>query len=606
MAKTLLFFFLSCILTAQTKPAKKESFRQLNGSPFYTLFNINNVAAWYAANGEQEHSREGNSGAYFPKGTSTAIFSSGLLWGGKVSDGGSQSLRVNGHMYSESTEPGAILDPASGAVQNPSDPNVRIWRVRKDYAAVDLQRDASEYYQLALGTATQEQVETVRNQYQKDWLEWPAQYGAPFYDAEGDGLYNPRFMHDGDKEIPVLYPAADEPGLLGADQLIWYVFNDVKNESPWSSLPIGIEVQNTVWGYKRSDEAGNIIFKRHRIIYKGLPSTAPNAKIEEMYLSLWSDPDLGDAGDDYVGCDSTAGTGFVYNARSHDIFYSKHGIIPPVVGYILLQGPTIPSQNDSGISNFTSQSGRKNLPLTSFIYLTPFLSSECFGYSCLIQLWNIFHGLPPTPMGPPPPPPMKSPVTGQPTYYWLSGNPVDSTGWVDGIVDPPGDRRMWMNTGPFTMAKGDTQEIVYALVGALGSTHRRGVDVFKYTARTAREMYRNMINEPDYDVPEENDSIFVQSSTPQFYSLVQNYPNPFNPSTVIEYDLPYASSVDLSVYDVLGKRVAVLVHGEQSEGKHQAHFSSEGLASGVYLYRLAVHANGFRPLTIQKKMMIVR
>jgi len=70
------------------------------------------------------------------------------------------------------------------------------------------------------------------------------------------------------------------------------------------------------------------------------------------------------------------------------------------------------------------------------------------------------------------------------------------------------------------------------------------------------------------------------------FRLSQNYPNPFNPSTTIRYELPIASDVRLEVFDVLGKKVATLVSGRQSAGEQRAVFNANGLASGVYFYRL--------------------
>lgn len=72
------------------------------------------------------------------------------------------------------------------------------------------------------------------------------------------------------------------------------------------------------------------------------------------------------------------------------------------------------------------------------------------------------------------------------------------------------------------------------------------------------------------------------------YQLFQNYPNPFNPSTLIAYELPEPSSVKLELFDVLGRKVAVLVNARQEAGLYQyaLQASSLSLASGVYLYRL--------------------
>lgn len=74
---------------------------------------------------------------------------------------------------------------------------------------------------------------------------------------------------------------------------------------------------------------------------------------------------------------------------------------------------------------------------------------------------------------------------------------------------------------------------------------------------------------------------------PVQYSLEQNYPNPFNPVTAISFRLPVSGDVKLEVFDILGRRVAVLVDGIIEAGVHEAAFDASNLASGVYLYRLS-------------------
>ena len=72
----------------------------------------------------------------------------------------------------------------------------------------------------------------------------------------------------------------------------------------------------------------------------------------------------------------------------------------------------------------------------------------------------------------------------------------------------------------------------------------------------------------------------------QEFTLAQNYPNPFNPSTVISYHVPRIVFVTLKVYDVLGREVKTLIHGQQNAGSHSIAFDASTLASGIYFYRL--------------------
>jgi hypothetical protein len=93
------------------------------------------------------------------------------------------------------------------------------------------------------------------------------------------------------------------------------------------------------------------------------------------------------------------------------------------------------------------------------------------------------------------------------------------------------------------------------------------------------------------------------------YDLAQNYPNPFNPTTVISYQLPVTSNISLKVYDLLGQEVATLFEGIRQPGKYEATFDGNGLASGVYFYRIHVsqidggQASNFAET---KKLMILK
>lgn len=95
------------------------------------------------------------------------------------------------------------------------------------------------------------------------------------------------------------------------------------------------------------------------------------------------------------------------------------------------------------------------------------------------------------------------------------------------------------------------------------------------------------------------------SDLPTVTALIGNYPNPFNPTTVIGYSVgtqDLASlQVRLSVYDLLGREVAVLVNGFQSPGRYEVTFNASNLSSGVYLIRMQAGTQSFT-----RKMMLVK
>jgi len=78
----------------------------------------------------------------------------------------------------------------------------------------------------------------------------------------------------------------------------------------------------------------------------------------------------------------------------------------------------------------------------------------------------------------------------------------------------------------------------------------------------------------------------LSDETPVAFELLQNYPNPFNPATLIQYALPQPAVVRLEVYNMIGRRVALLVDGQKSAGWHEISFDASSLASGIYIYRI--------------------
>ena len=85
------------------------------------------------------------------------------------------------------------------------------------------------------------------------------------------------------------------------------------------------------------------------------------------------------------------------------------------------------------------------------------------------------------------------------------------------------------------------------------------------------------------------------------YKLFQNFPNPFNPTTRISYNIKKEGTVMLSVFNLVGQEVAMLVYEKQSPGNYEVEFNATDLTSGVYLYKLQI--NGF---TSVKRMTVIK
>jgi len=91
------------------------------------------------------------------------------------------------------------------------------------------------------------------------------------------------------------------------------------------------------------------------------------------------------------------------------------------------------------------------------------------------------------------------------------------------------------------------------------------------------------------------------NSLPKAYALHQNYPNPFNPMTNIKFDMPMSNKVTLTVFDVLGRKVAILVNAKKEAGVHLVKFDASHFSSGIYFYQ--IQAGKFVQI---KKMILLK
>jgi hypothetical protein len=97
----------------------------------------------------------------------------------------------------------------------------------------------------------------------------------------------------------------------------------------------------------------------------------------------------------------------------------------------------------------------------------------------------------------------------------------------------------------------------------------------------------------------------AEAKVPTGYALAQNYPNPFNPSTTIRFDVTTRSRVRLSIFNVLGQKVAELANGEMSTGSYEKVWNAR-VASGLYIYRIeAVSVSDPSKRFVDEKKMIL-
>jgi len=461
-----------------TEKDKAQGLQKTSVNDLYRPFMINNVFNYYSNNGDGSFNKfsTDNEGFEIYKGDGkNAIFEDGVVWGGYHK--GRAIPKVGGSVYRHALQAGPIVtngtlttDPVGAAAD---DPAYRIYRVRTDINPsvkfADVEDKIKDEEVKFVGRFESFTAQQIYDQYIKDWNEWPAALGAPYKDVDSNKAYD---------------PTKDIPGQPGADQTLWYVANDasLSRASYLAGSPvIGLEMQRTIWGYKRAGALGQTIFQSSILVNKS------GAPIDTMYLVQWSDPDLGDAGDDYVGCDTTRSLGYVYNSKTPDATF---GVKCPAAGFDFFQGPLVPSAGDSAIYKLKYKRGYKNLPMSAFVFFTQgnaTFADPTQGSGGDIEWYRLMKGTVAKTGAE-----FVNPLTNQATKFTLSGDPVAGTGWLDGNPVPAADRRMCMVTGPFTMAPGDTQELVVALLAGVGNDRLSSVAALKSVSDNAQSAYNSL------------------------------------------------------------------------------------------------------------------
>ena len=624
--------FISFSTVAQLKPGgSSKGLAKVNAGLPYVLMNGNNVTSWVHSDGFFNWNERQSWNGEFPKGSGVGtIFSEGIVFGGYVTDGlYSNALRVNGDSYQIGMQPGAIQSDASGHTIGADDPTAlasRAFGIRPDMPPSlrgdtlhwpNLNVDAATSLQKSVDSISISDRQQIANQYFQDWTEWPAKKGAPwFIDSirivRNDGGFDPQNPHH-------------IPGIPDAAKTIWFVCNDQNaavTQSFAGSPPMGVEEQMTLWEYRMSgtlDPLNNICYKQIKLIYKGNPGAPQNSRIDSMYIGQWSDPDVGFGGDDLIGCDSLLNLGFAYNSQTKDSLFALAGLQTPSTGFMYLQGTSHHTGNsiDSAVVNFEWRKGYKSWhtkPMTSFIPFTPFyggLDDIVLYNDPRYWYWQLHGNLPNQttsgnliyPDGVPYYLSSQYAVSHNiVTPYACSGDPFTSSGWVDGIDNVAGDRRMLCNHGPFALSLGDTAEVVIALVDALGGDNRWSVQILKYNATFAKYLFNGSVN------PSRVVGSVKVPQLPRSFAISQNYPNPFNPSTKIRYEVPTTSKVVIKIFNVLGQEIVTLVNEQKNAGNYTLEWNAAKVPSGVYFYQTEATSLGENGISFRdvKKMIVLK
>lgn len=439
----------------------------------------------------------------------------------------------------------------------------RVWKLNKS----DIDAFITNY---ANGTVASGSYTPV-----SDLLTWPANSNgniskklAPYVDVNQNGIYDP--VNGGD------YPK------IKGDQAIYYIFNDnggVHQNTGGQAL--GFEIHAMAYAYGPGPETSSFPQLAYTTFYNYRVINRSNMNYHNVYLSMWSDVDIGYYGDDFIGCNVSGNYGYAYNGDNLDdvlgstVGYSNN---PPAAGFQVLKGPY--AQSNDGIDNdnngIIDEFCEQNL-MNKFTYfnnsfpgvpmntIDPDNASQYYNY--MTGYWkdgtpfscggNAFGGTTATPFAYP----------GN-TY---STSPCGNTNWSD--AGPPGDRRYILSSGPFNFDAKSEEEIEYAYVTSF-DPGGNPVNKLKYDMNAIRVFSQNF------------DSFMPCKATVTNLKNTDNinafniYPNPVKDELFIRTSNGFISEIEIC--DVIGNTVIKQTTDKEYEHK----FSTSNLANGIYIVKI--------------------
>jgi hypothetical protein len=436
--------------------------------------NINNVRTPIWINGDMWWDLSGDALYEVPVGSGKHSLFAGAIWIGGL-EAGSNNLKVAAQTYRQSGSdfwPGPIDSVSVSITPEKCLAYDKHWNL--SFAEV---KNFHQEYQIN-GDLTYPVPENVKN--------WPGNgigenyVLAPFFDADGDGIYiyengdYPKYNIDGNLDNC-------DKSLLKGDQTIWWVFNDVGNihNETGSQYPVGVEIQAQAFAFNTGDEINNMTFYRYKIINRA------TTDLNETYFGAWVDPDLGNYLDDYVGCDVERGLGFCYNGDAVDDGALGYGSNPPAVGVDFFEGPLADAGDgkDNDRDSIIDEVGEQII-MSKFVYYNndgtdngnPDNAEHYYNY--LRGIWKdgspmvyggdgfLSGGVECDFMFP-----------GTSDPYWLGTDSVAQEIWTEtapngpnSTPNTPSDRRFIQSAGPFTLKPGNVNYITTGAVWARTSS----------------------------------------------------------------------------------------------------------------------------------------
>ncbi len=504
----------------------------VKGQPAYTLklnydtLSGNNVSALFTPDGTLNFTPAGNDAYRVPKtGAACSIFC-GSLWIGGI-DAGKQLHTAAETYYQNGTDfwPGPIMDSLNYCGHQDT-----IWdRVyRVDRSTIDSFKNG------LFGSNIPRSI-----------LGWPGRGDtslgempqlAPYVDISKSGFYNPV---NGD------YP------LIRGDEAAYMIYTDARISKHTESrgLKFGIEVHLMAYQFNSTDAAVNEATFLHYDIYNRSQNT-----YDSVYVGNFIDMDIGNGGDDYVGCDTVNNYWYTYNGEAVDAASSTgYDSLPPAQALLYLCDTMKHFQYY--YNNFSTH-GNPLYPQNYYDYLK--------------SIWpDSIHA-------------KYYDTTSVNTNFAYSGNPVTGLGWSEvSAKKPMGDMRGLSSVGPFTFAPGGCKSIDVALVFAQNMVPGPTANL-QSVALLANNItdVKNFYNTQTYGC---DSGLLALNEIKQNVPAVIVYPNPSSNGRytvgIKNYEL---GITNVEVYNILGETV----HSELSTIHSQLSIDISNEPNGLYFYRI--------------------
>jgi len=532
---------------------------------------INQVRARVWNNGTMFWDLTGEALYEVPKGSGkTAIFGNGLWIGGLDQ---SNQLHIAAQTYRQSGSdfwPGpldtvnATIDSATHAVFD------TIWKINRSTIDDFIWRYATG--QVQNGSWTVPDI----------ILNWPAHGSgnyshdlAPYYDFNQDGNYNP---YDG-----------DYPDVKGS-QMIWSVFNDNFgfHDETNSDRNLGIEIQMSAYAYNCPMAINDDSVINYTTFYHYDIINRSDTDYHDVYLGVFTDVDLGNYLDDYVGCDTVNDFGFAYNGDDNDDGLLGYGLNPPMINNVILEGPEatlldgVDNDHDGTIDEL-----EEKCMMNNFTYWNNDASNIGNPTTALHHYYRVksqwLDGLHVTLGGN-----GYNPSSQDYTNYMFSATPYSGQFWSESVPNStgstpntPDDRRFLISSGPFNLDAHQKKSIDFAYVYTRDPRYPNGLTTS--IAKNTQDVLRIKQFYESNTFPCDN-VISVEEIEDLQLGV---FPNPADQYIDVVFHSKGNSEKQLQITDLLGQ----IIFTKKINSERSIRIATDNFAAGLYFINVASGIN---------------